>query len=84
MPVRSKLTRPLSVRHEFINSRGLSVRGRNRIREVFRPTRLMVPRRVITDIMAEPNPTSASVYNRATMIQKKKPRKEVAAVLSIR
>ncbi len=53
MPAIATLTRPLKVKQEFINSWGFSARGKKRISETSKPSRLSVARRLTTDIMAE-------------------------------
>ena len=53
MPAIARLMRPLKVKQEFINSWGFSARGRKRIREKSKPSRLNRARRLTADIMAE-------------------------------
>lgn len=53
MPAIARLTSPLKVRQEFINSWGFSALGRKRIREKLKPSRLNMARRLAADIMAE-------------------------------
>ena len=54
MPAIARLMRPLKVKQEFINSRGFSARGKKRIREKLKPSKLNMARRLTADIMAEP------------------------------
>jgi len=53
MPAIAKLMRLLKVKQEFINSCGFSARGRKRIREKLKPSRLNVAIRPAAEIMAE-------------------------------
>ena len=53
MPAAIREMSPLRVKQEFIKSCGLSARGRKRMSEEFKPTRLSTARRLIAEIMAE-------------------------------
>jgi len=61
IPATTRLMSPLKVKLEFINSWGLSVCGRKRMSEEFKPTKLSRARRLIAEIIAELKPTSASL-----------------------
>jgi len=57
----ARATIPLRVKQEFIISTGFSALGRKRMRANPRPTLLIRANRPIADIMAAPQPRSASV-----------------------
>jgi hypothetical protein len=62
----------------------LSDNGRYFIKLFPNPNKLKVEINVITEISVVARPTCSGVNNRAFMIQKKKPKKAMTAVLSIR
>ena len=53
IPAIARLMRPLKVKQEFISSWGFSARGKKRIREKLKPSRLSVATRLAADIIAE-------------------------------
>lgn len=69
---------------EFIISFLYEDLGKKRIIPTFIPKVLILVNRLTNDMVAVASPTCSTLYNLATIIQKKKPKKDITAVLAIR